>query len=106
MLPWMYGYDRLNYAKYMAVCWVEMSTPDDYHPEAHRFLSEGYFGVQQKANHGISMILVDQANPEKEYKSKGGIIRYSVYQGFIQRLPKIPHERAAIVDACRNMVGI
>ena len=59
---------RINYAKYMAVCWVEMYTPDDYHPEAQRFLSEGYFGV----NHGISMILVDQTNPEKEYKKQRG----------------------------------
>lgn len=32
MLPWYFGYDRVNYARYACVYWLEMSTIEISHP--------------------------------------------------------------------------
>ena len=32
MLPWFFAYDRVNYAKYLPLYWLEMSCINDTHP--------------------------------------------------------------------------
>ena len=46
MLPWMFSYDHVNYARYMTIYWSEMEHLEKSHPSAYRELKQGQFAVQ------------------------------------------------------------
>ena len=100
---------RLHKLKYLSVYWSDMQNLQDEHPQAHQLLSEGYLSVQRNSHHGFSMVAVDQTIEQtvnKNAKSKGGIIGFSLKQGAVQRWLMTAHERAAVIDKCRSMTGL
>ena len=48
----------------------------------------------------------NRATLNRNTKSRGGIIGFSLKQGPVQRWLMTAHERAAVVDICRQMAGL
>ena len=108
MLPWMFAYDRTNYSRYLSVYWCDMMSLEDAHPSAHEALKAGDFVVQRSSS-AFSQVAVDQTIEQtinRDTKSKGGIVGFSLNKGAVQRWLLTSHERAAITQACREMARI
>ena len=109
MIPWMFAYDRTNYSRYLPVYWCDMMSLEEKHPAAHEALQAGEFVVQRSTSSSFSQVAVDQTidnTINRDTKSKGGIIGFSLNKGAVQRWLLTSHERAAITQACREMAGL
>ena len=109
MLPWLFAYDHINYARYLPVYLVTMTTLPDTHPEAYHLLADGDFGVRRSTSHGFSQLPVDQTIEQtlnRSTKTKGGIVGFSLRKGAVQRWMLTAHSRAALADKCREMVSM
>ena len=86
VLPWMFAYDRTNYSRYLPVYWCDMMSLKDRHPAAHEAFQAGDFVVQRSGN-AFSQVAVDQTIEQtinRDTKSKGGIIGFSLNKGAVQ----------------------
>jgi hypothetical protein len=75
MIPWMFAYDRLNYAKYLPVYLADMLSLDSEHPEAYKHFLLGEFAVQRSTN-AFAQVPRDQAIEQtlnRATKTRGGI---------------------------------
>ena len=109
MLPWFFAYDHTNYARYLPVYLVTMTSLEDTHPEAHRLLLDGDFGVQRSKQHGFSRLPVDQTIEQtlnRSTKTKGGIVGFSLRKGAVQRWMLTAHSHAAFADKCREKASL
>ena len=80
----------------------------DTHPDAYSMLSQGDFGVQRTTSHGFLQLPVDQTMEQtlnRNTKTKGGIIGFSLKKGAVQRWMLTAHARASFVDRCREMAS-
>ena len=68
VMPWMFAYDRLNYAKYPPVYYNQMQKVPMEHPEVYEHLNNGKMSVQLGMANTFGCILVDQAIKEKANK--------------------------------------
>ena len=101
VLPWFFAYDHTNYARFLPVYLVHMLELPDTHPEAYSMLSQGDFGVQRTTSHGFSQLPVDQTIKQtlnRNTRTKGGIIGFSLKKGAMQRWMLTAHARASFVD--------
>ena len=108
MLLWMFAYDRTNYSRYLSVYWYDMMSLEDTHPSTHEAFKAGDFVVQRSSS-AFSQVAVDQTIEQtfnRDTKSKGGIVGFSLNKGAVQRWLLTSHERAAITQACREMARI
>lgn len=108
MLPWMFAYDRTNYARYLPVCLCDMLALEQNHPSVHQAVDSGDFVVQRSSWNGFGQVAVDQTIEQTincDTKSKGGIIGFSLNKAAVQRWVLTSHERAAVTQACREMSG-
>lgn len=109
MIPWMFAYDRVNYSRYLSVYFLDMQSLEKKHPNVLSAFQAGEFVVQRTNNSSFSRVPVDQTIEQtvnRDTKTKGGIIGFSVSNGSVQRWLLTFHERAAITQACREMAGI
>lgn len=109
MLPWMFAYDRTNYARYLTLYWCEMTVLPESHPQAFRALEQGQFAVQRSRGGTFSQVPVDQTIEQtlnRDTKTKGGIIGISLNRGAVQRWILTAHDRADVARQCRILVGI
>lgn len=109
MLPWFFAYDHINYARYLPIYLHDMLALPKSHPEAHKMLSGGDFGVQRSSNHGFAQVPVDQTIEQtlnRSTKSKGGIVGFSLKKPAVQRWMLTAHARAGFVDKCRQMIAM
>lgn len=109
MLPWFFAYDHTNYARYGTVYWEEMMSLQQTHPAAYNMLESGDFGVQRNNTHGFSQVPVDQTIEQtlnRNTKTKGGIVGFSLKKGAVRRWLITAHVRAAITDKCRAMANM
>ena len=109
MIPWMFAYDRTNYSRYLPVYWCDMMTLEEKHPASHEAFQAGEFVVQRSSHGSFSQVAVDQTIEQtinRDTKSKGGIVGFSLNKGAVQRWLLTSHERAAITQACREMAGL
>ena len=108
MLPWMFAYDRTNYSRYLSCYWCDMMSLEDTHPSAHEAFKAGDLVVQRSSS-AFSQVAVDQTieqTTNRDTKSKGGIVGFSLNKGAVQRWLLTLHEWAAITQACREMARI
>ena len=99
MLPWIYAYDRVNYARYMTIYVSEMEQLEKTHPTAHRELQQGQFAVQRAPGHAFAQVPVDQAIEQslnRDSTTRGGIIGFSLKPGAVHRWIITTHERSAV----------
>ena len=108
MVPWMFAYDHINYSIYLSVYWCDMSLKER-HPAAHEAFQGGEFVAQRSTGNSFSQVAVHQTIEQtvnRDTKSKGGIIGFSLNKGLVQRWLLTSHGRAAITQACRDMAGL
>jgi hypothetical protein len=106
MIPWFFAYDHTNYSRYLPVYLLHMISLPETHPEAHKLLENGDFGVQRISKHGFAQVPVDQTIEQtlnRSTKTKGGIVGFSLRKGAVQRWMLTAHSRAAFIDRCRSM---
>ena len=83
MIPWYFAYDRVNYARYMPVYWMEMMNLDRSHPEILHSLQNGTFAVQQQTDHMFSKTACDQVIEQtcnRDSKTKGGLTGITLHK--------------------------
>ena len=86
-----------------------MMSLEEKHPAAREALQAGEFLVQRSTSSSFSQVAVDQTIEQtinRDTKSKGGIIGFSLNKGAVQRWLLTSHERAAITQAYREMAGL
>lgn len=108
MIPWMFAYGRINYSRYLLLYWCEMMLLAEKHPVALEAFQAGEFAAQRSTG-SFTQVAVDQTIEQtinRDTKSKGGIIGFSVNKGAVQRWLLTSHERAATTQACREIAGI
>ena len=110
MLPWFFSYDRVNYARYLPVYWIEMVDLQRTHPACHQeTLVTEQWTVQRQYRHPFSSISCDQAIEQmcnRDSKTSGGLTGITLKPGAIQRWILAQPERAAIARQCEVMVGM
>ena len=109
MLPWMFSYDRTNYARYLTLYWCEMTILPESHPQAFRALQQGQFAVQGSRGGTFSQVPVDQTIEQtlnRDTKTKGGIIGIGLNRGAVQRWILTAHDRAEVARQCRTIARI
>ncbi|CAC5360780.1 unnamed protein product [Mytilus coruscus] len=108
MLPWFFAYDSQNYSRYMSFYLLHMQNLPNTHPDAHIYLSSGGFCVQ-RSSHGFSRSTVDQTIEQtlnRDTKTRGGIVGFSLNKGSVKRWLLNAHERASISSKCRDLAGM
>lgn len=110
MLPWLFAYDRTNYARYLPAYWLEMTNLEETHPESYRDITaRGQWTVQRTDGNSFSSIACDQAIEQtcnRDSKTKGGITGFTLNRGAVQRWILAQPERSAITRQCELMAGI
>ena len=99
MLPWMFSYDKTNYARYLTLYRCEMTVLPESHPQAFRALQQGQFVVQRSHGGTFSQVPVDQTIEQtlnRDTKTKDGIIGISLNRGAVQRWILTAHDRAEV----------
>ena len=87
---------------------MDMKSLQMSHPEANTHLQNGEFAVQRTAYKGFSRVAVDhtiEQTVNRDTKTKGGIIEFSLKKGAVQQRILTAHERAEIVGNMRSMVS-
>ena len=106
MLPWFFAYDRVNYSRYLTAYWWEMIRLPFTHPAAHEQLVHGEFGVQRYRSSSFAQVAVDQCIEQtinRDTKTSGGIVGFSLKPGAVQRWIVTAHERASVAGACAQL---
>ncbi|XP_071817001.1 uncharacterized protein [Apostichopus japonicus] len=109
MLPWMCAYDRHNYMRYCSVYWLEMMVLPNTYPSVSQQLHSGEFVVQRSRNNKFGQVACDMAIEQtfnKDTKSPGGIIGFSLKSGAVAKWILSSPERAATVAKCRELAGL
>lgn len=108
MLPWMFGYDRPNYARFLTYYLVTMKKLPETHPGIHREFEAGHFSVRRQ--HGrFNKIPSDQAIEQtinREQKCAGGIVGYSTSEGTVQRWVLTSHVAAKCQSQMEEFLGM
>ena len=132
MIPWFFVTDRINYSRYSPCYWLEMSSLESTHPceyvcilfcETFLLLSysRGFlftviaeniadnWTVQRHENHSFASIPCDQTIEQtmnKDSKTKGGIVGFTLKKGAVHRWILGQSERCAISRKCQEMANI
>ena len=88
VIPRMFAYDRLNYAKYLPVYYNQMLNLPMEHPEVYEHLKNGGMSVQLGAANTFGRIPVDQAIEEtanKDTQTAGGTKGFSLNPGAVSK---------------------
>ena len=109
MISWVHTYDQINYARYPPLYWAQMKALSTSHPEANTYLQNGGFAIQRSHASPFSQIPIDQTieqTTNRDTKTKGGIVGFSLNRGAVQRWMLTAHERAAVTQNLKKMMGI
>ena len=109
MIPWFFAYDRLHYSQYLPVDLRDMLSLPTSHPSADEQMKRGEFAVQRSAAASFSQVPVDQAlerTINRDTKTSGGIIGFSLCHEAVQRWMLTAHLRAAFTRACKHLAGM
>lgn len=80
LIPWCFGYDHLNYSRYLPIYYAHMSKLPKDHPLVFDEFCHGGFSVQLSSSNPFGRIPVDQTIEEtvnKDTKTPGGIKCFS-----------------------------
>lgn len=80
-IPWIFAYDRQNYAKYMVPYLNDMKSLPQLYPAVYKAFLEGSFSVQMSESNGFSRNEADKTienTINKDCKGPGGFTGFSV----------------------------
>ena len=106
ILPWMFAYDRPNYARYLSAYYLEMCDLPKTHPSAYAAFSSGEFAVQRQDRYGFSQVECDMCIEQtcnRDAKTKGGLIGFTSNHGAVLRWLLTQHRCSAITNECKAM---
>ena len=109
MLPWMFAYDHINYARYLTIYAWDMIQLPSTHPVANENMQSGEFAVQRVVGTSFSQVPVDQTIEQtvnRHSKIPGGIVGFSLNKIATERWILTAHDRAAITQSCMAMAGL
>ena len=75
IIPWCFALDKINYARYLPLYYVQMTKLESTCPELYQHFQRGYFSVQLKQGNPFNRISVDQTTEEtvnKDTQTAGG----------------------------------
>ena len=107
MIPWCFAYDKINYARYLPVYYAQMTNLPAEHPDVHQNFMEGHFSVQLSDESPFARIPVDQTTEvtvNKDTKTTGGVTRFSLKTGAMNRFYLTAEYRCGFLCQLRNMV--
>ena len=88
MLPWLFAFDRIIYARYTSAYWCQMVNLPATHPGAHQALLAGEFGAQRSTK-PFAQVAVDQTIKQSMNRHskmrKGGTVWFSKHPSATQR---------------------
>ena len=108
MLPWMFSYDRPNYACFLTYYLVTMKKLPETHPAIHQEFEAGHFSVRRQQGR-FNKIPSDQAIEQtvnREQKCAGGIVGYSTSEGTVQRWVLTSHIAAKCQSKMDEFLGM
>lgn len=108
ILPWIFAYDRVNYARYLSIYWFEMKNLETASPLIHKHFLDGEFVVQRRNASGFSQTACDQIIEQtcnRDSKTKGGLTGISINKAAVHRWILSFPARAAIRRNCEEMAG-
>ena len=80
-IPWCFGYNKVNYARYLPVYYADMSNMATQYPDIYNNFLDGRFSVQLGSDNPFGKIPVDQTTEEtvnKGTKTSGGVRKHSL----------------------------
>ena len=107
MIPWCFAYDRNNYARYLPVYYAQMTNLPAERPDVHQNFMEGQFSVQLFDESPFARIPVDQTREvtvDKDTKTTGGVTRFSLKTGAMNRFYLTAEYRCGFLCQHRNLV--
>ena len=108
MLPWMFAYDRPNYARLLTYYTAIMQKLPETHAQIHQQFESGHFSVRRKCGR-FNKIPSDQVIEQtinKEQKCAGGIIGFSTTEGTVQRWSLTSHVAAKCQSRLEESLGM
>ena len=108
MLPWLFGYDRPNYARFLTYYLVNMQKLPETHPAVYEQFEAGHFSVRRQ-NGKFNKIASDQAIEQtinREQKCAGGIVGFCTSEGTVQRWALTSHVAAKCQSRMEEFLGI
>ena len=108
MLPWMFAYDRPNYARLLTYYTAIMQKLPETHPQIHQQFEAGHFSVRRKCGR-FNKIPPDQVIEQtinKEQKCARGIIGFSTTEGTVQRWSLTSHVAAKCQSRLEVSLGM
>ena len=88
LLPWVFAYDRTNYARYLSVFLMDMVSLPSTHPEVYSQFLLGNFAVQMSEENPFGKNEFDKCienTINKDTKTPGGITRFSTNDSAVHR---------------------
>ena len=67
LMPWMFAFDHINYARWHSIHVRDMTTPQTSHPPVYEKFASGAFAVRKSA-HVFSPIAMDHAHKQERMK--------------------------------------
>ena len=107
MLPWIFAYDHLNYARYLPAYWLEMTNIQSTHPAIYTAFMEGEFAVQRSGNR-FAHIACDptiEQTANRDSKTKGGMVGITTSSGAVNRWIWAHNARGSITRECEAMAN-
>ncbi|CAB4001853.1 Hypothetical predicted protein [Paramuricea clavata] len=108
MLPWMFAYDRPNYARFLTYYLVSMKKLPETHLHIHQQFEAGHFSVRRQQGK-FNKIPSDQAIEQtinRQQKCAGGIIGFSTSEGTVQRWALTSHVAAKCQSHVEEFFGM
>lgn len=108
MLPYYFAYDRQNYARYATQYLASMESLSTVAPEVNDLFQKGEF-VVARSRRKFAQISVDQSLEQtinRDTKTSGGIVGFSLQHGTVQRWMQTAHYRASVLSKACAMVSL
>jgi hypothetical protein len=105
-VPWFWAAGRSTYAKYVPTYVSDMKALEYTHPESYDHMISGGFVVRRSQNHAFNCVSTDQALEQtvnREGKSKGGVIGYTMKKGALARWLITRHVSAEYTEAFKSL---
>jgi hypothetical protein len=109
MIPWCFGYDKQNYARYLSVYYTQMTRLQIDHPQVYNDYQNGGFSVQIGSSNTFGRIPVDQTIEEtanKDTQTPGGTKGFSLKKGAVSRYYLTAEHRSTCLRQLRQMVQV
>ena len=109
MLPYYAAYDRIHYTRWLPIYLIEMSNLSKTHPECYDEIKKKGFWTAKRTMKPYTSLACDQTIEQtlnKDSKSKGGIVGFTLSPEAVDRWTHARSSRASILQKTEEMAGI